>query len=72
MEGIEDNYKELCSRKYHHAGDVNHDVILDAIIPMYSTVPPNTEGEYRRYNVHMQTHVIALDLLVLASDKTVK
>ena len=46
-----------------HAGDVNPDVILDGRIPMYSTVPPNTEGEHRRNNVHVDSQ-IALDLLV--------
>ena len=60
-------YSKESNNLFHdidHAGDVNPDVILNTIIPMYSTVPPNTEGEHRRNNVHMQTHVIALDLLV--------
>ena len=48
-------YSKESNNLFHdidHAGDVNHDVILDARIPMYFTVPPNTEGEHRRYNVH--------------------
>ena len=52
-------YSKESNNLFHdidHAGDVNHDVILDARIPMYFTVPPNTEGEHKRNNVHADSH----------------